>query len=100
IRDRTVTGVQTCALPILRITTVQPATPIRIIRLIDQVKHHLRVALEICGNRLPPAKTRLMEHPIRVCACGTALYVIMEIDNDIRSEERRVGKECSTRWTV
>src|SRR5207248_7456842 len=53
IRDRTVTGVQTCALPIL-----------------------------------PPVRRRRRAHPLH--APGGA-------DHAIRSEERRVGKECRGR---
>src|SRR5437867_13181681 len=58
IRDRTVTGVQTCALPISLAPAWQRASP-----------------------RFPPAG-----HPNAAAASGT------------RSEERRVGKECRSRW--
>src|SRR6266705_5152293 len=55
IRDRTVTGVQTCALPI----------------------SHARAEREQVRRLLDPREPRLAEH--------------------LRSEERRVGKECRSR---
>src|SRR5207248_7209441 len=72
IRDRTVTGVQTCALPIwmarpkMRYTHQRGANPPLIV---------------IHGNSLgkvPEGYRRYLEH--------------------FRSEERRVGKECRSRW--
>src|SRR2546430_13005069 len=75
IRDLTVTGVQTCALPIYE---------------------HLRPAL----RRARPTN---VEH------CGRRREVDLglkgaepeaEIDLlEVRSEERRVGKECRSRWS-
>src|SRR5437667_9313895 len=86
IRDRDVTGVQTCALPILppfRLTicglqhsscniplSCLPATPI-LTRFLSS---------PACRRSIPLAKT-----PVRL-AC-------------FRSEERRVGKECRSRWS-
>src|SRR6266705_5365238 len=58
IRDRTVTGVQTCALPILRVSA--------------------GCGLRAAGRRDSRGSTR-----------KTAA----------RSEERRVGKECRSRWS-
>src|SRR2546430_5287693 len=66
IRDLTVTGVQTCALPIFHIVPagdLMPAT--------CQVKAHLEYLL--------PAPAGM--------------------DSQARSEERRVGKECRSRWS-
>src|SRR5260370_7376523 len=62
IRDSSVTGVQTCALPILRIVS----TRLRI------GAKHIEIALEAADE-------------IRDFGC--------------RSEERRVGKECRSRWS-
>src|SRR5207248_7007679 len=59
IRDRTVTGVQTCALPILR-----------------------PVSATVLGSR--------GMNVFLTCCCGGA--------SSSRSEERRVGKECRSRW--
>src|SRR5438128_12117989 len=61
IRDATVTGVQTCALPIFR---SDPQSLLRRLRRQDRAKMRLR--------------SRLRE---------------------LRSEERRVGKECRSRWS-
>src|SRR5207245_3528330 len=65
IRDATVTGVQTCALPIYGSSTA--VTRRRNSRLIAWM-----ASSEICRARLKPRKSR--------------------------SEERRVGKECRSRW--
>src|SRR5207253_5439913 len=59
IRDGHVTGVQTCALPILPTTTCSSST---------RAIHVAR------------------------CPCATATSTLS------RSEERRVGKECRSRW--
>src|SRR5207248_10536517 len=64
IRDRTVTGVQTCALPICTTRLEVPIPPF-------QPRHRMPV----------PAPTA----PSSTVA-------------DARSEERRVGKECRSRW--
>src|SRR2546427_5732883 len=83
IRDLTVTGVQTCALPISRRSpragrprsvSPAPATPCRIGR---------------SPQRFPAPSigpTRSLAHPPRS-------------PSDARSEERRVGKECRSRWS-
>src|SRR5437868_11901086 len=76
IRDRNVTGVQTCALPISE-SCIEPA-------LLAQF-HPLEAALG---------------------AMGVAVWPMVELEADdalasaaaIRSEERRVGKECRSRW--
>src|SRR5256886_12113340 len=83
IRDLTVTGVQTCALPI-SMATIRP-----LIGLIVAI-----------GKKVSAGKT--VERP--------ADYVVSEIHlhgqgmarmphSDARSEERRVGKECRSRWS-
>src|SRR5699024_11648326 len=72
IRDRNVTGVQTCALPISAFagTTARfEETP--------------RTMVTFYGKSFP---SRLL--------IGTALYA-----SPARSEERRVGKECRSRWS-
>src|SRR5260370_3389996 len=86
IRDSSVTGVQTCALPIFRIqwlswhqtrpdpySSIEEATSL-IIRLNSRVRFVCRDS-ECC----PPECSRNF---------GLA-----------RSEERRVGKECRSRWS-
>src|SRR5437879_12163817 len=69
IRDTSVTGVQTCALPIS-----------------GQRKHLRAERSPWCSARLPlplprPARLRISERIVR-------------------SEERRVGKECRSRWAT
>src|SRR5690349_23956244 len=72
IRDLYVTGVQTCALPILR--------------------------LVIVGSDA----WRAGEHRRLVALCGPGTRVVNSYgltEATIRSEERRVGKECRSRWS-
>src|SRR2546430_8518330 len=82
IRDLTVTGVQTCALPIL------PRVEVRVCQL-AHAGRQLR-----CGRASGRAaeSNRLLEHLDR-------LGVPAPILQDLRSEERRVGKECRSRWS-
>src|SRR5207247_6360187 len=75
IRDPLVTGVQTCALPISSLQTKmlrhlwpQFETALRRLQLLER-ERATRTALESFLSRLP-----------------------------LRSEERRVGKECRSRW--
>src|SRR5207248_5439789 len=69
IRDRTVTGVQTCALPI----SIHPST--------------WACPPGVCGWIAP--RTRWQPSGAR-CARRSS--------TQSRSEERRVGKECRSRW--
>src|SRR5438067_12838501 len=79
IRDRNVTGVQTCALPILFA--------------------HARAGLDRSGRR---PLTDLARHQSRNRCAAPA--IIASVSTAIahspatRSEERRVGKECRSRW--
>src|SRR5207245_4336660 len=82
IRDATVTGVQTCALPISEKSSARPKWSARKVRrrqpgTITAYSPAPRCA-DHSGTRNGPAKAR----PASV----------------IRSEERRVGKECRGRW--
>src|SRR5687768_18613724 len=77
IRDVAVTGVQTCALPIL-----QPE-PDRITR-----------EIEILGLRKEVAEATGGE-----MTCSDMDDTPVEIQEQFRSEERRVGKECRSRWS-
>src|SRR2546427_7420562 len=70
IRDLTVTGVQTCALPIYA-------------GAIDRERHELR---EI-ARREPDREAPLVHRPR------------IDVADAHRSEERRVGKECRSRWS-
>src|SRR5260370_13879111 len=84
IRDSSVTGVQTCALPIWFSTrSVCEKTPS------DQ-------------GRRPPAKSaRFWVAPVFPQPAGAALGRTPRRRSRIaiRSEERRVGKECRSRWS-
>src|SRR5690348_17762231 len=72
IRDGRVTGVQTCALPIW-------SDPSRLMR-IDVVGRNGATELFVRDETRPPAKEGLTT------------------EQRWRSEERRVGKECRSRW--
>src|SRR2546430_6270075 len=79
IRDLTVTGVQTCALPILlSATEVCEATHLR------KLEHAGYLSTEKNGS-------------------GVASHTSVALSNHgraaLRSEERRVGKECRSRWS-
>src|SRR5207245_3723933 len=71
IRDATVTGVQTCALPISRSRT----------RLIRTSRPRSTVSLKVSES----ARS----------GCRSVTFVT----SVSRSEERRVGKECRSRWS-
>src|SRR5699024_12007490 len=83
IRDRNVTGVQTCALPILKSR--------------ESIKFRLRrrlIRLELLSlTRLPQLLLALYQQIYAICTMLTvdcfALAFLVH-----RSEERRVGKEC------
>src|SRR5258708_17235657 len=75
IRDDLVTGVQTCALPISRARKGLPPAQ-------HLVKHHAK-AEDIAA----PIK-HLTSHLLR-----------RHVGHRPRSEERRVGKECRSRWS-
>src|SRR5687768_18249695 len=76
IRDVAVTGVQTCALPIL------PRFP------------DLRPAGCCVGTSSTKLRTSLGANPIS----SRVPFRCQRIDA-LRSEERRVGKECRSRWS-
>src|SRR2546426_6674655 len=85
IRDYKVTGVQTCALPILLVEDV-------LIRGIDRRRLHLRQA----GQR-PGVIGRMLAAP---GGPGREVRQLGEQHGRLeRSEERRVGKECRSRWS-
>src|SRR2546430_4894085 len=84
IRDLTVTGVQTCALPIYPIQAVPDAAP------------EVQVVSPAGDRELVPDGSLPLE--------GTARddYGVHSVQLQYageRSEERRVGKECRSRWS-
>src|SRR5260221_9641133 len=84
IRDHCVTGVQTCALPI------SPGVRSMDDRVLELAAHQ-EIPAPVAGQtgaaglELPPAR----------CGIGEQLEAMREA----RSEERRVGKECRSRWS-
>src|SRR5256886_4415570 len=84
IRDLTVTGVQTCALPIW--------WPLQMARELDDAILSLRTNELELG--LWVVKTA--GNPDAVLAMDK---FILSHQNNWRSEERRVGKECRSRWS-
>src|SRR2546430_8228890 len=85
IRDLTVTGVQTCALPILSLLAA--AGVAIFVRESRQRARSLGQGLRL--SLLAEAR----RHPV----LGRALVVTLLYT--ARSEERRVGKECRSRWS-
>src|SRR2546430_3532680 len=83
IRDLTVTGVQTCALPICE----------------DLL--HLRQALVGSNDEreVEHVVLKLFADLAGVVTGGTAQDAVEEFEGRLRSEERRVGKECRSRWS-
>src|SRR2546425_1316328 len=84
IRDKLVTGVQTCALPIYTgdiwyARTSSPPVPSRI-----QLQSQLGKLLLNALRRHQPSRPDL---------------IILSGRTGYRSEERRVGKECRSRWS-
>src|SRR5256885_7285134 len=84
IRDYKVTGVQTCALPIF-----------------------IALCASVClgfvaTDRmvLSPGHRVLVQSAHRAVSFGALAFLIVHIVTEIlRSEERRVGKECRSRWS-
>src|SRR2546430_3913343 len=85
IRDLTVTGVQTCALPILRV----PDLDVGSAKAVELGAALLRKT-ENWHTLADPAG-----HPFDLCLFPAK----QETTLMGRSEERRVGKECRSRWS-
>src|SRR2546430_11412867 len=82
IRDLTVTGVQTCALPIF-----------------DPLPHaHAWLRARTEEGIHPRAKTNHAE-TVSLADLRPQSGVGNDTPGDERSEERRVGKECRSRWS-
>src|SRR5206468_5935916 len=93
IRDLIVTGVQTCALPIWPDPPPERTTrrPRPHPDLADVRGHHLaRLALEVSAAG--------GHHLLLVGPPGSGKTMLARRLPGLRSEERRVGKECSYRW--
>src|SRR3712207_7382163 len=85
IRDIGVTGVQTCALPIFLYNSLI----LFAVCLINTVVHVITKNWTICWylNNI-----KLINIPELSCLCNSSTC-------HSRSEERRVGKECRSRWS-
>src|SRR2546430_4949825 len=84
IRDLTVTGVQTCALPICNLSPV-PSEKENVMRSSVQAIDYVVL---VC-------------YLILIAGIGAYFMRFMRVGTDFlkRSEERRVGKECRSRWS-
>src|SRR5256884_2553325 len=86
IRDVAVTGVQTCALPICEFSLTIPKLKInKAIVEVDSNDLSKNLA-QLPGSALPGEK-------------GNLFVSGHSIIGNLRSEERRVGKECRSRWS-
>src|SRR5206468_9565354 len=85
IRDLIVTGVQTCALPILPVTSM----PDRVLAVSAGVALGLGMLLLTVYGLRDYSISLFMGTPF-----GVGIVV-----GYLRSEERRVGKECRCRWS-
>src|SRR2546430_13345764 len=83
IRDLTVTGVQTCALPIS--ATTEAMTYMR--------------SLLPAGSPWFAFGISLHQFPMVAQAILLGGHPRVGLEDNIRSEERRVGKECRSRWS-
>src|SRR5260370_28772419 len=81
IRDSSVTGVQTCALPIFRSRGIPGKWD--------------RCQIKI---RRDPTFPGCLYSEMKMCLAPCFAGCTKE-EYDVRSEERRVGKECRSRWS-
>src|SRR2546430_7487603 len=83
IRDLTVTGVQTCALPILGGERERQVVVVKLKKVVQVMRSAVNVFLRI-------------ENVLHAQAGGGFRK---QLHQPARSEERRVGKECRSRWS-
>src|SRR5689334_24553372 len=82
IRDGTVTGVQTCALPILQLVNVVGSR---------EMPFRREVVIDTRDSKVfRPRQAQVASKSLGVQTIALAAK---------RSEERRVGKECRSRWS-
>src|SRR5699024_12040072 len=89
IRDRNVTGVQTCALPICCFMTTTSTDTIRESTAVVEASH---IAVETTQQMIE----RLEKSPLLLEAKDLDVTYVVE-EGEVRSEERRVGKEHRAR---
>src|SRR5205823_10566819 len=96
IRDKLVTGVQTCALPIYNLAVVlSGCTDIdeRVFLVAERLQHLIALRTQVLVGVL-----RLVRRLFRGRRIFRRLAVLFEPLLAARSEERRVGKECRCWW--
>src|SRR5258708_26235319 len=81
IRDDLVTGVQTCALPILSFA-----------------QGFSTITMQLARNIFPEEISREKTLTRKLKEARVAVEIESNFPKDTRSEERRVGKECRSRW--
>src|SRR5260370_22716245 len=85
IRDSSVTGVQTCALPIYVLERLLRVDQVEFVALEEMLDVQLAIA----------AIVTVIDHQVGIAEIGqTGNNTVAH-----RSEERRVGKECRSRWS-
>src|SRR5207248_8959471 len=93
IRDRTVTGVQTCALPICRAEMEQRQANMRqrLAKLAPQIAFLDAIRAEL------PEDGIFVDEVTQIGFAARLLFPVYK-PRTFRSEERRVGKECRVGW--
>src|SRR3712207_7316235 len=92
IRDIGVTRVQTCALPICR-------RPRGVAGLITPWNFPFAIPLWKAAPALAYGNTVVLKPASDAIACALRLEEILNAHLPARSEERRVGEECRSRWS-
>src|SRR5207249_6005679 len=90
IRDRNVTGVQTCALPIYLLQDL--ACNLFLARIESDLAKLRKAILQREGGKIGYG------FPVHFHGAAFRPQAGPSAFRTIRSEERRVGKECRTRW--
>src|SRR5256886_11296341 len=90
IRDLNVTGVQTCALPIFAFCVLLGFAAVPLLQ-----------SQEITGSISGEVRdsTGAVMPGVKVTVQNTGTNVVKTVITGPRSEERRVGKECRSRWS-
>src|SRR2546429_4205274 len=83
IRDVAVTGVQTCALPISA----------------SDSAGRRRSTRQVGGRRCPDPRTSVARVSLSTSRASRRERYPKQTSIPVRSEERRVGKECRSRWS-
>src|SRR5207249_6409246 len=97
IRDRNVTGVQTCALPILR-DAFGAGPRGQLFKLHTQTSGRSLIAAEFKNNLTRTAAELMLAYMNATNSCHSNSADEPFTTPSERSEERRVGKECRAGW--